>query len=201
MKTVSIDDYIGVYDGVFDENYCKHIIDRFEDIESVSGYSDQDGEDQFQNGSLGRRDNSIFFCQSSKDIAHQIQTQVINCFNEYKKSYVGLAGMPLVSYACKVQRTGHGGGYHVWHAEHAGSPDSMRRAAVWILYLTDHEGSGETEFLQQGIRVTPKAGRLVIWPAGYTHPHRGNPVYNGVKYIATGWFEHYHDIAREADNG
>jgi len=201
MKQIHIDNYIGVYDNVVDENYCQQVIRRFEDIEDTSGFAYQDGKKQFQNGSLGRRDNSLFFCQVSKDFAKDIQGKVIDCFNQYKQEYVGLDGMGLASFTCKVQRTGSSGGYHVWHSEHAGDPGSMRRAAVWILYLTSHEDSGETEFLQQGIRVKPQAGRVVIWPASFTHPHRGNPVYDSVKYIATGWFEHYYDIAKEVENG
>lgn len=198
MKPISLDNYIGVYDNVFDEGYCEQIINRFEDIVSTTGYVTQDGNMQFENGSLGRKDTSLFFEQVSRNHAREIQEKIIGCFNNYKDEYVGLQGIRLASYACKVQRTGPSGGYHIWHSEHAGSIDSMRRAAVWILYLTNHEGSGETEFLQQGVRVEPKAGRVVIWPASYTHPHRGNPVYDGVKYIATGWFEHYYDIASEA---
>ena len=57
-----------------------------------------------------------------------------------------------------------------------------------MLYLNDiPEGEGETEFLWQGLRVQPKAGTMLIWPAFYTHTHRGNAVYSCSKYIATGW--------------
>ena len=48
------------------------------------------------------------------------------------------------------------------------------------------------------VQKTPPKGRLVIWPAGFTHPHRGNAVYDKDKYIATGWFEFYESpFARE----
>jgi len=57
-----------------------------------------------------------------------------------------------------------------------------------MLYLNDvPEGEGETEFLHQGMRVQPRKGDLVVWPAFFTHVHRGNPVYTTDKYIATGW--------------
>ena len=36
-------------------------------------------------------------------------------------------------------------------------------------------------------RVQPKKGLLLIWPAYFTHKHRGNPPLKGEKYIATGW--------------
>ena len=30
---------------------------------------------------------------------------------------------------------------------------------------------------------------MVIWPAGFTHCHRGNPPLDRDKYILTGWLE------------
>ena len=36
--------------------------------------------------------------------------------------------------------------------------------------------------------VKPVAGKLVFFPATWQHPHRGNPIYDGYKYIITGWF-------------
>jgi hypothetical protein len=48
---------------------------------------------------------------------------------------------------------------------------------------------GETEFLYYKKRINPIEGRLVIWPAGFTHTHRGNPPLSNDKYIITGWLE------------
>jgi hypothetical protein len=92
------------------------------------------------------------------------------------------------NYTFKVQKTKIGGGYHVWHYE-SGSREHSNRLLTWILYLNDvHEG-GETEFLYQHMRVKPEQGTLVIWPAAFTHTHRGNPPLSNEKYIVTGWTE------------
>ena len=40
-------------------------------------------------------------------------------------------------------------------------------------------------------RVEAEQGKGVIWPAGWTHPHKGVTPNIGNKYIATGWFEYY----------
>jgi hypothetical protein len=83
-----------------------------------------------------------------------------------------------------------GGGYHVWHSEQ-GNSDSANRVLTYSLYLNsiNNECAGETEFLYQQMRIPPQENTMVIWPAGFTHPHRGNVVYGETpKYIITGWF-------------
>ena len=55
------------------------------------------------------------------------------------------------------------------------------------LYLNDNFDAGETEFLHQHRREIPKKGDVLIFPAGYTHTHRGNPPIGGEKYLITSW--------------
>jgi len=191
------DTFIGVWDTVFTEAECNQIITRFDELCENSftsrhdGGAPQMGHEQFEQGALLRKDTALFFDHVSVPHNKLIQERIGKCMEEYVGTYPGLADMGLISYVCKVQKTPPKGGFHVWHCEHGPDISNFRRIAVWILYLSSHENDGETEFLQQGIRVAPQAGRVVIWPAGFTHPHRGNPVYDKDKYIATGWFEFY----------
>jgi hypothetical protein len=60
---------------------------------------------------------------------------------------------------------------------------------TFILYLNDIDEGGETEFLYYPKRVKAKQGRLILWPAGFTHTHRGNPPLSNTKYVMTGWIE------------
>jgi hypothetical protein len=78
------------------------------------------------------------------------------------------------------------GGFKVWHFENQ-HPSVITRTLVYMLYLNDIENGG-TEWLYQNIKLNAVKGDLVIWPAGFTHKHRG-VVTNKEKYIATGWFE------------
>lgn len=90
---------------------------------------------------------------------------------------------------CKFQRTRPGEGFHEWHYEN--SSDNAYRKLVTMLYLNDVEEGGETEFLYLHRRITPRRGRLLIFPAGFTHTHRGNPPLRGDKYILTSWLEEF----------
>ena len=77
-------------------------------------------------------------------------------------------------------------GYHSWHSEDSPQTNSSR-TLVWSVYFNDVEEGGETEFLYQNRRIKAVEGTLVIWPAGFTHVHRGNPPIGQDKYILTTW--------------
>ena len=82
------------------------------------------------------------------------------------------------------------GGYPYWHCEQYPRRDNgeaLHRAVLWTIYLNDDFAEGETEFLYQGRKITPRTGSLLIAPGGFTHTHRGNRPRGGDKYIATSW--------------
>lgn len=80
------------------------------------------------------------------------------------------------------------GGYPYWHSEHyPRDEDSLHRVLLWTVYLNDGFGAGETEFVHQDRKITPRAGSFLIAPAGFTHTHRGNRPTGGAKYIGTSW--------------
>lgn len=81
-------------------------------------------------------------------------------------------------------------GFYSWHCENIGSGSSLNRCFVWMIYLNDVEDGG-TEFLYQNHTENAEAGKLVIWPAYYTHMHRGQISNTKTKYILTGWYVFY----------
>ncbi|HIL26533.1 MAG TPA: 2OG-Fe(II) oxygenase [Nitrospinaceae bacterium] len=93
----------------------------------------------------------------------------------------------------QMQRYVDDEGYYAWHYEtHEGSMSRRQMAFMW--YLNDVTEGGETEFHANGLKLEPKAGTLAIFPAFWTHLHRGNPPSKGQKkYIITGWIEHDND--------
>lgn len=86
-----------------------------------------------------------------------------------------------------LQKYQTGGHFSQLHSERT-SIRTLPRLLVWMTYLNDVEDGGETEFTMYGLKVKPAAGKTVIWPAEWTHAHRGCPVLSGEKYIITGWF-------------
>ena len=95
----------------------------------------------------------------------------------------------------KLHKVKSGQGYHVWHYEN-NMYQATDRLLAYMTYLSVPEEGGETEFLHQSVRVKPKVARTVIWPASFTHLHRGNPPLKGDKLYITGWFQ----VAPEKEN-
>ena len=58
-----------------------------------------------------------------------------------------------------------------------------------MLYLNTVKDKGGTEFIFQNVVTPAIKGNLLIWPAEFTHLHRGIISPTEKKYIATGWFE------------
>lgn len=107
----------------------------------------------------------------------------------YVQKFSGLRKYGLLNEWCKLQKTNLYEGFHNWHHEH--SIDFFKRILVWMVYLNTLEvDDGTTEFMYQDLQISPKKGKLVIWPAHFTHIHRGNPPRKNIKYIATGWWTH-----------
>lgn len=176
-----------------DYDLCDRIINRLEDLLSkkdnpnlshhfMSGERDHDG-------SLNRRDYSFNFKAINDPLVQEMHDMLSRYVNEYGQKYPGFASQVCMSQDMKVQKTPPKGGFHTWHCEQGVSDNASFRCLTWTLYLNDMpEGEGETEFLEYGIKVPAKKGVLCIFPAAWTHTHRGNAVYSCDKYIATGWY-------------
>ncbi len=67
------------------------------------------------------------------------------------------------------------------------SCEPLHRVLAFQFYLNDVSEGGETEFFYQQKQVASKTGRMLIFPSGFTHTHRGNVPRSGDKYIITSW--------------
>lgn len=86
----------------------------------------------------------------------------------------------------QIQYYRPGGGFYGAHFESSGM-DLAHRVLAFQSFLNDIEDGGGTYFLYQDHTVPPMKGKTVIWPAGFTHAHRGEVAPNEEKYVITGW--------------
>ena len=195
----STEDFIRIYEEVYPEGYCNHLISEFERlVSSGAGSNRQIGEgakkhskdDMQLEFNIGSHTINMFEESPSQDVFF---SGLQSCFERYLGEFSSLSEASIHGTAMKMQRTSPGGGYHVWHGEQ-GNGVHANRVLVYSLYLNtlSPEEAGETEYLYQRRRINPIENSLVIWPASFTHTHRGNTVLGErSKYIVTGWF--YYD--------
>ena len=150
------------------------------------------GKTQFKEGTLGRHDEQLFLEVADSTLASHTNMIIGSAFELYVNEYQGVTNSadPVSSWTCKIQKTQAGGGYHIWHCED-GAFVYRDRVLTWMLYLNDIpvENGGATDFLHQKCSFQPTTGTMVMWPATYTHMHRGSFLTGDIpKYIATGWF-------------
>ena len=90
-------------------------------------------------------------------------------------------------------------GFKKWHCENTGTLGSFHRHLVFMTYLNDVENAG-TEFQNYpNIQDHSEQGLTLIWPAGWTHTHRGVISDKSEKYILTGWFS-FEDAYKLGEN-
>lgn len=186
------DDYNGIeeYPEAYDLNFCEEVIRHFNVMVKRDIVFKQNDLSKNQDTRIvmdwAHTQNMYHYdfalCEYFYKNLHQIYT------SEYMEKYSMLKNSEQHSpKGMSVQRTLPHEGYHAWHQESACIGSSVR-VMNYMLYLNDVEEGGETEFLYQGVRLKPEAGKLVIFPTSYVYPHRGNPIYSGEKYIITGWY-------------
>ena len=173
--------FIKVYDNALSEG----LMQELRDWADISGtHLKFNGADQYEGGTLSRHDHQKFLRSSNPELMLRCNNELGRYVEEYVNTYPCASG--AISYDVKLQKTPIKGGYSIWHAEQCAGGGATRSLS-WMVYLNDVEVGGETEFLYQGFKQKAKKGTLVIWPAAFTHTHRGNPPYSNEKYVITGW--------------
>ena len=178
-------DLIRRYRGAFSRDECKEIIEYinfFEDNQIL----------EYDKSALELEDHKVvnvthdYDLGASSKLATMLFPGFKPCVTEYLESISILRSKKFLLHDLKLKKIPAGGGFHNWHYEN-GSLSVAARQFVVQLYLNDDFDGGETEFLYQQRREEAVAGDIIIFPASYTHTHRGNPPLGGDKYIATSW--------------
>ena len=191
MKRIKLSDetnFIGCWN-INDNNLCTDIIDLFENNKKFHKKgSTGKGIDEKVKKSI---DMTIQPNDCNKEDFKALKKYVkklFECYQDYKILWPFLDETfnALDISAFNIQKYEAGGHFSKIHCER-GSISHMHRVFAWMTYLNDVDSGGETNFEHFKLKIKPEAGKTLIWPAEWTHAHKGEVLKSGLKYIVTGW--------------
>ena len=170
-------------------NYCNKIIDYFESNKSrqIKGVS-LDGVNSNVKDTMDIIIRPKEILLEKNKIFKDYFQHLFKCQKDYIDQWPFLTnlGFKYQIGSFNLQKYISGQHFRRIHTERS-SIDSLHRVFAFMTYLNDVEEGGTTYFSHYDLEVKPKKGLTLIWPAEWTHAHRGNEVKSGNKFIITGW--------------
>jgi len=165
---------------------CKDLITLFEEIPEFH-----------KDGAVGlgevkpeiKKSKEVSFKPYSPHIEEYLK-ELSKCVNKYKSKYDSLNDLTrwAIVENVKIQKYKPKEGYFRIHCERDAIHPYCDRLLVFMTYLNTIKEKGGTEFPYQNYTAKPIEGNTLIWPADYTHPHKGVIAPKETKYIITGWY-------------
>ena len=203
-----MDNLVQIYKNTLSNDFCNHVIDLFENdnnqMEGISGSgvnkNIKDSTDLMITSYLDNPEWDYVYNYIRENLLGNLVDYLgkfpflhMNSNYSSQSSLVRTAQLAFKSsnngnHHMQIQRYIGDQGFHSWHHENSGG-NTAKRELAFLYYLNDVDG-GETEILYNPQKITPETGKLALFPAYWTHKHRGNSPQNGqTKYVITGWVE------------
>lgn len=183
--------YVKTYENVLPPGYCEHIIDKFEEDKEFQVETVLQGHRSFTEININQH-------ESWKDV----ENLLLNLVQQNLKNYMEDNCIDPMAWPLKfgyeqfrmkryLPNDKDEIQFHVDVQDHA----SARRFLVFFFYLNDVAEGGETAFTfnrqsNPHLQVKPEAGKLLVFPPLWTHPHIAKRPISGPKYIIGGYL-HY----------
>ena len=183
--------FISIFDHVLSAEECSSALSFFLDQDNLQpapagGITDKSQKD-------GRCLPLSFdsYDKNSEQMCNLFRSRVETCIRHYTKIYPELH--KYISFwrldpSFHMQEFPENGGCFIPHCEQGGVPVA-RRIISWMIYLNNARSG--TYFLFQDQTIEASQGKVVIWPAAWTHIHHGVIPNQDKKYIVSGWCSFY----------
>jgi len=181
-------DYIKVYDGMVEDKLCDKIIEAFES----TGYEFCDREQRPSFNEL----NITQLYKKEDPIWKPLKEKVMNRFIDATELYIQDLDVDqdfpqeyaFEEFRIKMYRNNEYDEFRD-HVD-VGDYNSARRFLVCFLYLNDVGAGGYTNFPKLNHAITPKRGRILLFPSTWQYRHSGQQPITNNKYIV-GSYQHY----------
>lgn len=170
---LELNDLVKVYDNVLEESLCNELIKLY-----------NNSPDEYERVDL---ENVMTFTQinlTKKWKDSKAHRSIVSILLKYKKKYYDYVysecfpqDNSFEQIRIKKYEIGESFNTHVDVSDYS----SAQRYLSFLFYLNDVDEGGETIF--EGLTISPKKGRLAVFPPLWMYPHKGCPPISGEKYI------------------
>jgi len=180
--------HIRTIDDVLEEDFCQHLIDKFDADENKTT-------EHLIRDEIKRETSELYISgreewqEEDNILEESINGALERYFKFIKKSYEEFKPVPYLFDGENYQDTGYKikkyepGCVFDWHQDFAIHGKSARMLSI-IWYLNTITEEGYTQF-SNGLKIQPEVGKILIFPATWTYVHRGAPPTSENKYAIT----------------
>ena len=175
-----IENFVKIYDNVIDEESCKGLIEKFEELQNkheIVNIEDKEDRISFKQIVLVKSEEWQTVNDGMMKLFQAYIEQYKKECNISIKMWPEKYGYETIRMKRYFANDYDRFDYHVDVRDY----ETARRFLAFFIYLNDIEEGGETEFLFG--RVKPKMGRLVMFPPLWPWFHAGRKPVSGTKYF------------------
>ena len=200
-KKFEVDEQTFIGGGYMSEEICDEVLDFYNNNKSLH-ISGTIGSDEKNDGSQNKFDpivnveakkcTQLNIIPNAQELTlYNIHLQAI--LDDYKQKYKSADFVKTYDIIENmiIQHYKPGEGFYKWHMEQNGYAHTVYRHLVFMTYLNDVENGGTEFYYFPDLKIQARKGLTLIWPAGWTHTHKGVISNVDEKYIITGWYSFY----------
>jgi hypothetical protein len=188
-KPIFHDGLIYYCDSALKKKFCKEVIKKFDRDKRLKQGCTSDGVDKSIKDSIDLNISKQTGWEKEDKVFFESLNKHLEKYKKLTKKWKILSKVYFEDTGYQIQRTPPNSNGYVWHHDfliRKNNNQFYNRYITYIWYLNDVTDDGYTEFYN-GVKIQPKAGSIVLFPATWYHYHRGYPTKSQEKYIATGW--------------
>jgi len=187
-KTMGLEKYIRIYDNIISLESVSAIIRTFKDSEFIQAKIIKDDGTEIINEEDRKVGEYPLGTNKSHTETHWLR------YLSYRISQAGADFTNKYKYVSQIKNVTNvsilkyevGGHYN----KHVDCCPTAYRELSFILMLNDDYKGGALQFFdgEELIKeITPKGGRLIVWPSNTLFPHKVVPIISGKRYVVVSW--------------
>jgi len=192
-KKFEVDEQTFIGGGYMSEEICDGVLDFWNENESLKlpGIVANKETEETEDVEVKKCTQLDVIPNAQELILYNIHLQAI--LDDYKQKYkwVDFVNTYDIIENMTIQHYKPGEGFYKWHTENTGYSYNLNRHLVFMTYLNDVENGGTEFYHFPDLKIQARKGLTLIWPAGWTHTHKGVISDVDEKYIITGWYSFY----------